>query len=168
MKLTRDQIEAWGRDPETGEKLDGSTSEARPPSSSRRSPAEADAVDEIEVFVPGRPHGKQRPRVTDSGTYTPKETTRYEKKVAQCAERAGLKRWDPDGEYRVELTAIYPDSRRADVDNIIKAILDGLNGVLWADDRHVTSVAADVHTDRELGDAHSDGYVAVQVERIRE
>ncbi|MEG0157528.1 MAG: RusA family crossover junction endodeoxyribonuclease, partial [Anaerovoracaceae bacterium] len=38
----------------------------------------------ISFTVPGAPFGKQRPRVTKFGTYTPKETINYENLVKTC------------------------------------------------------------------------------------
>jgi Holliday junction resolvase RusA-like endonuclease len=37
--------------------------------------------------------------------------------------------------------------RKPDIDNAIKLVMDGLNGVAWADDAQVTSVSA-VKADR--------------------
>lgn len=40
-------------------------------------------------------------------------------------------------EYRIELDIYLPDRRTRDLDNIEKAVLDGMTGVLWHDDRQV-------------------------------
>ena len=36
---------------------------------------------------------------------------------------------------------IFPT--RADIDNYIKSVLDGLNGVCWEDDRYIYSITAE-------------------------
>lgn len=36
----------------------------------------------------------------------------------------------------------YPDTRRPDVDNLMKAVLDAGNGILWMDDSQVVRVVA--------------------------
>jgi Holliday junction resolvase RusA-like endonuclease len=33
-------------------------------------------------------------------------------------------------------------SKKPDIDNVVKAVLDGLNGVAWKDDKQVTSLMA--------------------------
>lgn len=38
----------------------------------------------IDIFIPGKPIGKGRPRVCRKVTYTPKPTKDYEKLVRQC------------------------------------------------------------------------------------
>jgi Holliday junction resolvase RusA-like endonuclease len=42
-----------------------------------------------------------------------------------------------DERYTVTIHVFAPDKRRRDLDNIAKSILDGCNGVLWADDAQV-------------------------------
>ena len=37
-----------------------------------------------QFIVPGAPRGKQRPKVTRNGAYTPEETKQYEQKVLAC------------------------------------------------------------------------------------
>lgn len=37
---------------------------------------------------------------------------------------------------------LYPDTRRPDVDNLMKAVLDAGNGILWMDDSQVVRVVA--------------------------
>lgn len=44
--------------------------------------------------------------------------------------------------YAVEATFFYEHHQRRDVDNMLKGVLDGLNGVAWVDDNQVLSVTA--------------------------
>ena len=62
------------------------------------------------------------------------------KKVAWCALSAGLST-PLTGDVRLEIRLWLPDRRRRDVDNIAKAIADGLNGIAWEDDSQVTSLS---------------------------
>lgn len=78
--------------------------------------------------VYGRPVPKGRPRVTRHGTYTPKST-----QVFESAIRAA---WLEKGE-KLHLT---PYLKRGDIDNIIKAVLDALNGCAYKDDSAVFRV----------------------------
>lgn len=116
-----------------------------------------------EFFVPGPPRGKARPRVTVRGghahAYTPETTADYEWLVRHCYKAQTPEGTPLQGAVRVEIEAVFaiPQSaRRADraamlageklpikkpdADNIIKIILDALNGLAWADDAQVTHV----------------------------
>ena len=73
--------------------------------------------------VLGRPVGKQRPRVTGRGTFTPSETLDYERQVFSAALAAGVRAGS--GPVAVNVR-IWPPSRRGDVDNWLKSVLDGL------------------------------------------
>ena len=114
----------------------------------------------IEFVVPGEPKGKGRPRMTRSGhTYTPKDTEVYENLVRHSF----LGRYDDftpiEGSLTVYINAVYsiPKSaskkkrqqmlnreirptKKPDVDNITKAILDSLNQITYRDDSQVTSL----------------------------
>lgn len=112
--------------------------------------------------VPGEPRGKGRPRFTKGGhAYTDSETRAYEKKIMACY-RQQLKdyRWDDGAYISVEVTAVYPipksatkaslaaiqagrilPKRKPDIDNVLKAVLDSLNGIAYKDDAQVVSVS---------------------------
>lgn len=97
--------------------------------------------------VPGRPVPKGRPRVvqrtepqldgseqTRTVAYTPTATRDWEETVAQVAQ---LHVHCPlDGPVSVELE-FAGASANADLDNLTKAVLDGLNSVVFVDDRQV-------------------------------
>lgn len=121
----------------------------------------------ISFTVPGKPQGKARPRFDGrSGrAYTPKNTKDYEKFVRHCYvycyENEVRNYSRLSGEIEATITAYFPvpksvsKSKRAamlagrinpaakpDADNIIKAILDALNGYAYKDDSAVTKVTA--------------------------
>lgn len=109
-----------------------------------------------------RPTPKARPRFTKTGrTYTPKTTAEHERLVADtyraCAKIAGAEITDRpvllsvDARYAIPRSARRkklpdklhsgdPYTSRPDLDNIIKAILDGLNGVAYVDDAQVYAI----------------------------
>lgn len=109
--------------------------------------------------VPGEPQGKARPRITKFGTYTPKKTKEYETLVAQAFQKAAegknLKWADgsplavkivanfgiPKSTTKAMRKAIYDKkvfvTKKPDIDNIAKIILDGLNGVAFPDDKYI-------------------------------
>jgi Holliday junction resolvase RusA-like endonuclease len=113
-------------------------------------------VDSIRFVVPGRPVPKARARVPKNGhAFTPTRTRDYEKKVALCAlAKRGGKDHMIEGpvalvlfirEDRVEVW-VEPDTAgeakimKWDADNVLKACLDGLQGVLFKNDRQVTRI----------------------------
>jgi len=106
----------------------------------------------ISFIVPGRPVPKKRPRVAYRRrgvvTYTPKETKDYEEAVGWAA-RPHFPR---PLEGPVKLTIrIFLSGRRNEPDctNIVKAVEDGCNGIVYVDDRQVKELHAYVLHDEE-------------------
>lgn len=114
---------------------------------------------EIMLRIDGSPVGKSRPRFTKGGrAYTPKKTRFYEEQVADAATKAmaGVRYNDAPVQVfmiaYMEIPKSYSDAKkkrcmagqhnptRPDVDNIIKAVLDGCNGIVYKDDRFVFDV----------------------------
>nr|DAU97400.1 MAG TPA: Endodeoxyribonuclease RusA [Caudoviricetes sp.] len=107
--------------------------------------------------VDGRPVPKGRPRVTRHGTYTPKSTQIFEAAVRTAWLKTGEKPFEdgealdvmvnayfpiPSGTPKRERDGLHltPYLKRGDIDNIIKAVLDALNGYAYKDDSAVFSV----------------------------
>lgn len=115
---------------------------------------------EFTFFIPGPPKGKARPRVVHGHAYTPESTVQYEKQVQQAWRKVA-------GEWKAEKTqplalfvsAFYPvpashskkrreqeltnfelPTKKPDIDNILKIVMDGLNGVAYDDDKQVVEV----------------------------
>lgn len=107
--------------------------------------------------IPGSPKGKGRPRFYQGHAVTPKETREYEREIAGEYISAGGKKFD--GYVEIKITAFFPipksttkkdrqlieqgillPAKKPDIDNIIKVVLDGLNGVAYGDDSQVISV----------------------------
>lgn len=117
---------------------------------------------EVTFTVPGEPRGKGRPRFAQYGhAYTDSETRAYEKKVIAYY-RQSLKefRFSDDEYVAVEVTAVYPipksatkaslaaieagkilPKKKPDIDNVIKIVLDSLNGIAYKDDSQVVMVS---------------------------
>ena len=99
--------------------------------------------------VPGAPVGKGRPRVTRGGAYTPERTRQYERRVALVATTHLLKRldWRMDARYALVVEARHartrkgePSKKAPDIDNVIKAVADALEGIAYENDRQVVEV----------------------------
>lgn len=117
----------------------------------------------LQFVVPGEPRGKGRPRFgrTRAGhpvAYTDSKTASYENLVKLAARAAGAK--PIDAPLSVEIVAHFAPARswskkkqaaamagemapgRFDLDNICKAVLDGLNGVAFLDDKQIVDLRA--------------------------
>lgn len=90
--------------------------------------------------VPGRPVPKQRPRAGRNGRiYTPKKSREYEKAVARAARPVFKEPYRGPVSLQVQ---VYLSRPGGDLDNYIKSIQDGLNGIAWMDDRQVKKLKA--------------------------
>lgn len=106
-----------------------------------------------EFIIYGDPVAKARPRVTRYGTYTPQKTVDYEKlvKFSYLKEYRGAKPIETATEIHLKIYMPIPKStpkykkkykvkeetphiKRPDFDNIIKSVVDGLNGLAYKDD----------------------------------
>ena len=91
--------------------------------------------------VEGEPMVKARPRVTRSGhAYTPKTTVEAESRVRAAFEASGCEGFS--NAVGVELAFFQGTRARKDIDNMVKLVLDSLNGVAWGDDVQVNVVLA--------------------------
>lgn len=114
----------------------------------------------IRFEVQGEPKAKARPRVTCSGiAYTPKNTILYENLVRTSFQQSYPGHVPVDCEVEAIITAYFsiPKSasqrkkelmgfglinptKKPDLDNIAKAILDSLNGIAYKDDSQIVSM----------------------------
>ena len=105
------------------------------------------------IVVDSKPVPKGRPRMTRYGrVFTPATTLHAEAIIAEA--------WDgPKYEGLVELECVFTTAGtevtvkpiidteesklRGDLDNYVKLLMDGLNGVAWLDDKQVTIIRAE-------------------------
>lgn len=113
----------------------------------------------VSLIIPGKPLGKQRPRITRFGVaYTPTQTVNYETLVKQLYIINKLPKIE--GYVEAEIVAYFPipksvskkqrqmmlnnevlPSVKPDCDNIIKIILDALNKLAYDDDKQVVNLS---------------------------
>lgn len=124
----------------------------------------------VSFFVPGEPVGKGRPRVRMLAAkpgkkavpmlYTPAETKDYEALIALHARSVMAGRELIAGPVMMELAIRVPvaaswskkktaaaltgevmPTKKPDADNVLKAICDGINGIVFCDDVQVVNVS---------------------------
>lgn len=123
----------------------------------------------VRFTIPGDPVAKGRARsVTRRGKggasyiahITPEKTERYEARVAVFAQQAMAGTQPEEGAVSLSVRAYFPipaswskkrqqaardglehHTKRPDADNCAKAVLDGLNGVVWKDDSQVVTLS---------------------------
>ena len=128
------------------------------------------------IIVPGM-KGKDRPRfnIRSGKIYTPSTTTQFERIVAQCYKAQGGNCFD-DQPVMLSIVLFYklpqslsrkrkdamlekkqPPMVKPDIDNVVKLVMDALNGVAYDDDKQVVRQYAEKrYTDGEP-------YIAVRV-----
>ena len=117
----------------------------------------------IEFTVPGQPQGKGRAKIVKIGGFsrmaTPAATVAYEGLIAHAAQSAMQGAPLIDGpvaclvEMRLQVPASWSKKKQTealaggvlpttkpDIDNVVKAIFDGMNGVVWRDDVQVVDL----------------------------
>ncbi|AQQ20235.1 RusA family crossover junction endodeoxyribonuclease [Burkholderia cenocepacia] len=125
--------------------------------------AQSPVARRVEFVVPGKPVAKGRPRFSRRNgimrTHTPEESERYENLVKMAA-RAAMRSTAPySGPIRliVHIGLPIPASwsmkrqgeaaagaigatKKPDADNVVKALKDGMNGVVYVDDGQVVDL----------------------------
>lgn len=105
------------------------------------------AVSVQRLTLPGEPLGKARPRVTRHGTYTPKATREAEARLRAAWDAGhGALETDPVSRFGLAVQFHRFHRHRRDLDNLVKLVLDALNGApgAWADDHQVEALTASV------------------------
>lgn len=116
---------------------------------------------ELSFVVEGRAEGKDRPRFANGRVFTTEKTREFEARVkraaAEAMERHGLE--PTDQPVHVEVTCFFlppksatkqflnkiengavPYDKKPDADNIVKAVCDAMNRVVFDDDKRAASV----------------------------
>lgn len=116
-------------------------------------------MSKFEIVIPGEPVPKGRPRVGRGRVYTPEKTRAYERLIREYL-RAKQAR-PLNGPLRVTIEAYRPIPKsmsktdkvlallekvrpvtKPDLDNYVKSVLDGCNGILYEDDNTVCEIVA--------------------------
>lgn len=116
----------------------------------------------ISFIVPGKPQGKARARTGYNPiakritSYTPENTVLYENLIKMCYQSTTAHRFDYEVPLSLKVTAYFEPTKseskkrrlqmlqgqiaplkKPDTDNIVKAVMDALNGLAYEDDKQV-------------------------------
>lgn len=114
------------------------------------------------------PLAKLRPRFSRGHVFTPVKTKRYEQHVAMVAKIQMEGAEMLDGPIHARIRFVFKRKKsvkrvhhtiKPDLDNLIKAILDGLNGIAFKDDAQVCSLSAT----KVYGVDDEDGRITVEL-----
>jgi len=116
----------------------------------------------ISLTIPGEPRAKQRPKWFKHGTYTPEKTVSYETYIKELftikycefmpkEEALTLRIWAgllmPKSASKKKLgmmkLGILEPTKRPDVDNILKAVMDALEKLAYKNDSQICHVVID-------------------------
>ena len=103
---------------------------------------------EYKFYIEGHPMGKGRHRDgKGKAKFTPEETTIYQQKIQMAFRQHHAGRLVTSGvEYHIGLKIFY-SGHTADIDNILKIVMDALTGFIWSDDNITQVVGVDyIHT----------------------
>lgn len=108
----------------------------------------------IKLTIEKDPIPAARPRFNSQrgGVYQPTRTVEYRKEVEQTARLAMKSRPPMTGALEAEINLYRryrPTSKRfGDCDNHLKALFDGLNGIVFVDDSQLVRVTVTKHEDK--------------------
>jgi len=105
----------------------------------------------IAITIPAIPIPKGRPRLGRNGAHNPESTVDYENLVRWTAKASrneiGWKKLAGDIKCRVE----FYGPRKGDIDNLLKSLFDGLNGIAFDDDKQIRELHA-ICIDADFGE----------------
>lgn len=135
-------------------------------------------MDIREFTVHGKPRGKGRPRMTKRGhVYTPATTREYEELIQKFYNEAfpdakpltgalamQLNIFDrlPKGTPKKVVASSY--TVKPDIDNVAKAVLDGLSGHVFMDDAQIV----DLHVKKEPRRHDTEPCIKVKIKELKE
>ena len=106
----------------------------------------------IQIKIAGEPVPAARPRFSGRHCYQPKRNREYRERVQSAAksEMVGASPLDGELTCRIKIYRKYKRTARifGDVDNHLKAIFDGMNKIVFADDSQIVRCVVEKHTDK--------------------
>lgn len=119
---------------------------------------ESNLTNLIDVFVPGRPYAKQSFRFSRRGTYQTENIKAWQKTIGYKAREAYKE--DPVESSILAWLEFYLTKDLGDIDNLSKAVLDGLQGIVYKNDKKIAVLVATKQKSKSQG-------VRIRIMRIR-
>lgn len=107
------------------------------------------------LIIPEKVKAKERPRFSiHKGrviTYTPKATHNFENNLKRYFYTQNCRKLSGSIEVKIQMYFGVKDKKlwgepkntRPDIDNFVKSVLDGLNGLAWDDDGQIVKITAE-------------------------
>lgn len=107
----------------------------------------------MKIIIEGDPIPAGRPRFDGRRCYQPARTVEYRREIEMAA-RLAMRGQAPMTGALSAVIKLYrkymPTSRRfGDVDNHLKALFDGMNQIVFADDSQIVTCAVEKHSDAQ-------------------
>lgn len=120
----------------------------------------------LTIFVVGEPRPKQSFRVSGKGGYQPARVKAWQSYVASAAQQSMREAGRTNQPYErarleVNLHFYLGNARRVDLDNLSKAVLDGMNKIVFNDDQQVI----DLHVSKRIAEKPEDIGVAILIKQ---
>ena len=91
----------------------------------------------INITLPYPPTVNTYWRFTNTGVYISAKGKHYKNDVKIRCMNSGFKSFSKDKRLKMFIVAHMSDKRRRDIDNVLKALLDALSGMIYDDDSQV-------------------------------
>lgn len=96
----------------------------------------------VNFTIREQPQPKKRPRFSKNGhVHSDPEQVAYERRIGYLARQAVGSEW-LTGQIAVAVVFHRGTRRRCDIDNLVKLVLDAINGIAFEDDHQVVSLHA--------------------------
>ena len=109
----------------------------------------------MKITIEGDPHPMARPRVVNGHVYYLSRDIEWREIIRLNCLKAmasqNRKQYEGPLEVRVKFyRKLNPSSKQfGDVDNLLKGLFDGMNGIIFADDSQIVKVVAEKYQDKE-------------------
>ena len=107
----------------------------------------------MKIIIEGDPHPMARPRVVNGHVYYLSRDIEWRETIRWTCLQAlqNRERYEGPLEVRVKFyRKLNPSSKQfGDIDNLLKGLFDGMNGIVFKDDSQIVKVVAEKYCDKE-------------------
>lgn len=107
----------------------------------------------MKIVIEGDPHPMARPRVVQGHVYYLSRDVEWRELIRWTCLQAMTRREPFDCALKVKVKfyrKLNPQSKNfGDIDNLLKGLFDGMNGIVFKDDSQIVKVVAEKYSDKE-------------------